>query len=46
MCHCGCRCHGDVGLRHIAILKLVSMEGPDMGGVLELYPINGKNFLL
>lgn len=33
------------GLRHIAILKLVGTEALDMGGVLELYPINGKTFL-
>lgn len=39
-------CHGDVGLRHIAILKLVGTETPDMGGVLELYPINGKKLLI
>lgn len=31
----------NLGLRHIAILKLVGTEPPDMGGVLELYPING-----
>lgn len=31
----------NLGLRHIAILKLVGTEAPDMGGVLELYPING-----
>uniref|UniRef100_A0A1A7YVD4 Coiled-coil domain-containing protein 80 n=2 Tax=Iconisemion striatum TaxID=60296 RepID=A0A1A7YVD4_9TELE len=31
----------NLGLRHIAILKLVGTELPDMGGVLELYPING-----
>lgn len=45
MCHCGCHYHNDIGLRHIAILKLVGIEAPDMGGVLELYPINGKNLL-
>lgn len=33
------------GLRHIAILKLVGTEMADMGGVLELYPINGKDCL-
>lgn len=33
------------GLRHVAILKLVGTEAPDMGGVLELYPINGKKSL-
>lgn len=32
----------NLGLRHIAILKLVGTESPDMGGVLELYPINGS----
>ncbi|XP_035532317.1 coiled-coil domain-containing protein 80 isoform X2 [Morone saxatilis] len=32
----------NLGLRHIAILKLVGTEPPDMGGVLELYPINGS----
>ncbi|KAF7654099.1 hypothetical protein LDENG_00074650 [Lucifuga dentata] len=31
----------NLGLRHIAILKLVGTEPLDMGGVLELYPING-----
>uniref|UniRef100_A0A3Q2DN01 Coiled-coil domain-containing protein 80 n=1 Tax=Cyprinodon variegatus TaxID=28743 RepID=A0A3Q2DN01_CYPVA len=31
-----------LGLRHIAVLKLVGTELPDMGGVLELYPINGS----
>lgn len=45
MCHCGCHYHNDIGLRHIAILKLVGTEALDMGGVLELYPINGKNLL-
>ncbi|XP_026010708.1 coiled-coil domain-containing protein 80-like, partial [Astatotilapia calliptera] len=35
-------CHGYTGLRYIAILKLVGTELPDMGGVLELYPINGS----
>lgn len=39
---CGCLCCGEPGLRHIAILKLVGAELRDMGGVLELYPINGK----
>lgn len=29
------------GLRHITILKLLGL-GEDIGGVLELYPINGK----
>ncbi|XP_041662736.1 coiled-coil domain-containing protein 80 [Cheilinus undulatus] len=32
----------NLGLRHIAILKLVGTELVDMGGVLELYPINGS----
>uniref|UniRef100_A0A3B3VGC7 Coiled-coil domain-containing protein 80 n=1 Tax=Poecilia latipinna TaxID=48699 RepID=A0A3B3VGC7_9TELE len=32
----------NLGLRHIAVLKLVGTELPDMGGVLELYPINGS----
>ncbi|XP_047456868.1 coiled-coil domain-containing protein 80 isoform X2 [Mugil cephalus] len=32
----------NLGLRHIAVLKLVGTESPDMGGVLELYPINGS----
>lgn len=32
----------NLGLRHIAILKLVGTELSDMGGVLELYPINGS----
>uniref|UniRef100_A0A8C6U7K5 Coiled-coil domain-containing protein 80 n=1 Tax=Neogobius melanostomus TaxID=47308 RepID=A0A8C6U7K5_9GOBI len=31
----------NLGLRHIAILKLTGTEALDMGGVLELYPING-----
>lgn len=31
------------GLRHISILKLVGTELSDMGGVLELYPFNGKD---
>ena len=44
-CDCGCCCHGYIGLRHIAILRLVGTEPLDMGGVLELYPINGKSFL-
>lgn len=39
-----CGCCGNTGLRHIAILKLVGTELLHMGGVLELYPINGKNF--
>ncbi|XP_068558511.1 coiled-coil domain-containing protein 80 [Cebidichthys violaceus] len=32
----------NLGLRHIAILKLTGTELLDMGGVLELYPINGS----
>ncbi|XP_028992361.1 coiled-coil domain-containing protein 80 [Betta splendens] len=32
----------NLGLRHIAVLKLVGAQLPDMGGVLELYPINGS----
>lgn len=32
----------NLGLRHIAILKLAGTEAQDMGGVLELYPINGS----
>ncbi|XP_034042212.1 LOW QUALITY PROTEIN: coiled-coil domain-containing protein 80 [Thalassophryne amazonica] len=32
----------NLGLRHIAVLKLVGTEPLDMGGVLELYPINGS----
>ncbi|KAM3862031.1 coiled-coil domain-containing protein 80 [Diretmus argenteus] len=32
----------NLGLRHISILKLVGTEHLDMGGVLELYPINGS----
>ncbi|TNN03762.1 hypothetical protein fugu_000791 [Takifugu bimaculatus] len=32
----------NLGLRHIAILKLVGTEPLHMGGVLELYPINGS----
>uniref|UniRef100_A0A668AXX6 Coiled-coil domain-containing protein 80 n=1 Tax=Myripristis murdjan TaxID=586833 RepID=A0A668AXX6_9TELE len=32
----------NLGLRHISILKLVGTEQLDMGGVLELYPINGS----
>ncbi|XP_028291177.1 coiled-coil domain-containing protein 80 [Gouania willdenowi] len=31
----------NLGLRHIAVLKLVGTDTTDMGGVLELYPING-----
>lgn len=33
------------GLRHISVLKLLGTEMVDMGGVLELYPINGKDLL-
>ncbi|XP_069389661.1 coiled-coil domain-containing protein 80 isoform X3 [Paralichthys olivaceus] len=32
----------NLGLRHISILKLAGTELADMGGVLELYPINGS----
>ncbi|KAK1903171.1 Coiled-coil domain containing protein 80 [Dissostichus eleginoides] len=32
----------NLGLRHIAILKLVGTDLADIGGVLELYPINGS----
>ncbi|TSL16041.1 Coiled-coil domain-containing protein 80 [Bagarius yarrelli] len=32
----------NLGLRHISILKLLGTEMIDMGGVLELYPINGS----
>ncbi|XP_066542793.1 coiled-coil domain-containing protein 80 [Hoplias malabaricus] len=32
----------NLGLRHISILKLVGTDMVDMGGVLELYPINGS----
>ncbi|XP_068427858.1 coiled-coil domain-containing protein 80 [Clinocottus analis] len=32
----------NLGLRHIAVLKLTGTELLDMGGVLELYPINGS----
>lgn len=39
-------CGGETGLRHIAILKLVGTELLHMGGVLELYPINGKKYPL
>lgn len=45
MGRCGCCC-GITGLRHIAILKLVGTEPLHMGGVLELYPINGKKYPL
>ncbi|KAI2660748.1 Coiled-coil domain-containing protein 80 [Labeo rohita] len=31
----------NLGLRHVSVLKLVGTELIDMGGVLELYPING-----
>lgn len=30
------------GLRHVSILKLLGVDPLDTGGVLELYPINGK----
>ncbi|KAF4086916.1 hypothetical protein AMELA_G00089810 [Ameiurus melas] len=32
----------NLGLRHISVLKLLGTEKLDMGGVLELYPINGS----
>lgn len=32
------------GLRHITILKLLGV-GEEVGGVLELFPINGIAFL-
>lgn len=32
------------GLRHITILKLLGV-GEEVGGVLELFPINGKVLL-
>ncbi|MCI4378416.1 hypothetical protein PGIGA_G00215650 [Pangasianodon gigas] len=32
----------NLGLRHISVLKLLGTEMVDMGGVLELYPINGS----
>lgn len=32
----------NLGLRHVSILKLVGTDLIDMGGVLELYPINGS----
>lgn len=32
------------GLRHITILKLLGV-GEEVGGVLELFPINGKVML-
>ncbi|KAL6100508.1 ccdc80 [Pungitius sinensis] len=32
----------NLGLRHIAVLKLTGTELAEMGGVLELYPINGS----
>nr|XP_015218924.1 PREDICTED: coiled-coil domain-containing protein 80 [Lepisosteus oculatus] len=31
----------NLGLRHVAVLKLVGV-GPEAGGVLELFPINGS----
>ncbi|XP_051998192.1 coiled-coil domain-containing protein 80 [Xyrauchen texanus] len=31
----------NLGLRHVSILKLVGTDLAEMGGVLELYPING-----
>ncbi|KAF4080032.1 hypothetical protein AMELA_G00165710 [Ameiurus melas] len=33
-------CH--LGLRHMSVLKLAGRTMEDMGGVLELYPINGS----
>lgn len=30
------------GLRHMSVLKLTGRTMDDMGGVLELYPVNGK----
>ncbi|KAG7331180.1 hypothetical protein KOW79_005149 [Hemibagrus wyckioides] len=32
----------NLGLRHISVLKLLGTDMVDMGGVLELYPINGS----
>ncbi|XP_072539027.1 coiled-coil domain-containing protein 80 [Salminus brasiliensis] len=32
----------NLGLRHLSVLKLVGKNMDDMGGVLELYPINGS----
>ncbi|KAI4900083.1 hypothetical protein NFI96_027150 [Prochilodus magdalenae] len=32
----------NLGLRHMSVLKLVGKTMDDMGGVLELYPINGS----
>ncbi|XP_048855243.1 coiled-coil domain-containing protein 80 [Brienomyrus brachyistius] len=32
----------NLGLRHVSILKLLGVDPLDMGGVLELYPINGS----
>ncbi|XP_043105464.1 coiled-coil domain-containing protein 80 [Puntigrus tetrazona] len=32
----------NLGLRHVSVLKLVGTDLIDMGGVLELYPINGS----
>jgi hypothetical protein len=34
------------GLRHLSVLKLIGKDMEDMGGTLELYPINGKEQLL
>ncbi|XP_030638512.1 coiled-coil domain-containing protein 80 [Chanos chanos] len=31
----------NLGLRHISVMKLMGKNFEDMGGVLELYPING-----
>ncbi|KAM4602026.1 coiled-coil domain-containing protein 80-like [Polymixia lowei] len=33
----------NLGLRHMSVLKLVGKEVEFMGGVLELYPINGSS---
>ncbi|KAG5852743.1 hypothetical protein ANANG_G00065810 [Anguilla anguilla] len=33
----------NLGLRHISVLKMIGMDTEDMGGVLELYPINGSS---
>ncbi|XP_036838190.1 coiled-coil domain-containing protein 80 isoform X3 [Oncorhynchus mykiss] len=31
----------NLGLRHLSVLKLIGKDMEDMGGTLELYPING-----
>ncbi|TRY59314.1 hypothetical protein DNTS_033550 [Danionella cerebrum] len=33
----------NLGLRHVSVLKLMGTELIDMGGVLDLYPINGSS---